>query len=216
MKITRALLLLSFVFVLLASVASADTLQFTGTATNTTLTIHDSTIGTVTGYIDPYLGKLNGLPITMFCVDPNHDVHLNDIWTVNVTVVPTSDWSKTFLQNGNTYGQMAYLAMRMMATNDVPMRQAIQTVIWSLADNTLTADIPAGVNATWWNDELIQLRLDAANHPLTGGFEILTDAAGLHPTSKQEYLVLTPEPTTLMLLGSGLLTGLGFRRRKSC
>jgi hypothetical protein len=194
----------------IGSAAKADTLQFTGTATSTTLTIHDTTLGTVTGYIDPYLGKLNGVPITMFCVDPDHDVHLNDIWQVYVTTAPTSNWTSTFLNNGNTYGQMAYLATLMMATNNVSERQAIQTVIWHLADNSLTATIPSSVNATWWNNELTLLSNDAAAHPMTGGFEILTDKAGV----KQEYLVLTPEPSTLLLLGSGLIGALGPLRKK--
>lgn len=196
-----------------ATASWADTLQFTGTATNTTLTIKDSAYPNgVTGYIDPYLGKLNGTPITMFCVDPNHEVNINDIWNVYITSAPTSDWTHTRLNDATTYGEMAYLASQMLATNNATTRQELQTVIWWLADNTLVATVPGGVNVTDWNNAIAGYKTAAASNVMTGGFEILSDTSG----AKQEYLVLTPEPGSILLLTSGIAGLFGFRRRKLC
>jgi hypothetical protein len=204
-----------------ATFAQADTLKFTGVVTGTTLKINDSTLGTVTGYIDPYKGVLNGQPVIMFCVDPDHDVNLNDLWNVYITQAPTLDWSKTFqYQDGNpntanTYGEMAYLSNLMLKTSNASQQQAIQAVIWELADAGLTAYKPSGfaTQADWQNAQNAY-RLSAQNNVWTGGFKILTDTRGLHSTSKQEYLVLTPEPSSLGLLASGMIFGLGLVRRK--
>ncbi len=202
-----------------AAIASADTLQFTGTATTTTLTITDPTYPSgVTGYIDPYLGKLtigsNTVSVIMFCVDPDHEVNFNDTWNVYVTLAPTANWTHTRLNNPTIYGEMAYLASLMLATNDPTTRQEIQTVIWWLADNALTAAVPNGVNVTDWNNAINTYKGNAATygqtHPTPGGFEILSDVNG----SKQEFLVLVPEPCSLILFGSGLAFVSGRLRKR--
>lgn len=219
----RTLRRLVILVALCAATVQADTLKFTGVVTNTTLTINDSTLGTVTGYIDPYKGVLDGKSIIMFCVDPDHDVNLNDQWNVYITLAGTSDWSHTFqYQDGHTnaataalYGEMAYLSNLMLHTSNASQQQAIQAVIWKLADPGLTAYRPSGfATNTAWNNAQASYLAAAESNAWTHGFEILSDTRGLQSTSKQEYLVLTPEPSTLWLLGSGLLTGLGLVRRK--
>jgi hypothetical protein len=130
---------------------------------------------------------------------------------VYVTLAPTADWTHTRLNNPTIYGEMAYLAGLMLATNDATTRQEIQTVIWWLADSSLTAAVPNGVNTTTWNNQITFYKNQAATHSLSIGFKILSDTAGV----KQEFLVLVPEPSSLMLLGSGFAFVFGKLRRRS-
>jgi hypothetical protein len=219
MKSIQAFLLAVAAAVVLcvAPSAFADTtsMKFTGTATNITLTIHDSVLGTVTGVIDPYTGIVGGQSVLMFCVDPDHAVNYGDTWTANVSY-PGGDLSKTYqmMDDGlsssaalTIYEEMAGLAQLLENTpaSDATTRQEIQGAIWQLADPTLT--FPNATAA--FKNAVAGYETWAATHELTSGFEILSDVNNC----KQEYIVLTPEPATMLLLGLGL-GGLFFLKRK--
>ena len=67
--------------------------------------------------------------------------------------------------------------------------QEIQAAIWQLADPNLTfPNAPSGLSLTQVNT----FENDAKANPLTSGFEALTDSDNKY----QEYVVLTPEPST--------------------
>ena len=190
-----------------AVTAQADTakMTFTGITTSTTLTIHDSAIGTVTAVIDPYLGTMNGSKVTLFCVDPDHEVNYGDSWTANISYAGGSV-ANTYLKNATTYGELAWLVTQLAGSSSAAQEQVIQGAIWQLADPSLTFP---GASSTFLA-LVAQWESNAANNALTSGYEILTDVNG----KEQEFVVLTPEPATLLLFGSGLL-GLGaWGRRK--
>lgn len=56
-----------------------------------------------------------------------------------------------------------------------------------------------GISGAFASDVQHDIKMADLN-PISSGFEILTDVAG----NKQEFLVLTPEPSTLLLLVAGL------------
>ncbi len=193
--------------VLLAAAAWADTttvnMEFTGTVGNTTLTIKNNLFPSgVTAIIDPYQGTINSVATILFCVDPEHDITYGDKWTAYLSM--PDDLSKTYLNDATKYGEMAWLAEQMLLSSNSAKstQQAIQGAIWSIADSSFSVVSPTGLPIQSWKEA-------AAANALTSGYEILTDTQG----RKQEYLVLVPEPGTLLLLGSGMgLLGL-LRRR---
>jgi len=210
----------------LASSAFASTVSvtFTGVPSgDLTLTIKDPTNGVPqeSAYIDPYLGKVGTTSVLLFCVDPLHDVSTGDTWTAYVgdPTNPSSlshtyqviDYSHMTTSAADTlYEDLAALVEKLSGTpsSATYTRLELQAAIWELADPTLIVTAPSGdpnfaanvsADITW-----------AKANPVTSGFEILSDKNN----KEQEYIVLTPEPASLLLLGLGLCAVVLWKRRE--
>ena len=193
----------------------------------------------VTAYIDPYHGTLNGQSVVLFCIDPNHldnaapggynvnasvnGVGSNTLQALNLvgSVVPTSHTlSATALSAGFTtasdlYGGLAYLSQQLQGTSNTLLQQEYQAAIWQLADYTSTFGVvnaPAGFDLNL----VSTFEHDAFTNRLTSGFSVLTDANEVAngKNAAQEYIILTPEPGSLMLCASSVLGFFLMRRRK--
>jgi hypothetical protein len=212
-------------FFSVVSVAKADTanVYFIGATGSITLNVSDpdSFPGSVTAYIDPYIGTINGAssPTLIFCIDPDHGVSPKDSWTAYVSY--PGDLSKTFLGTTKAYGEMAWLARQLQAAGNTPfIKQELQAAIWDIAEGatpstpTSTGDFKVGPPAgdSNFDNNVAKDISNAQQNALTSGFEILTDKATVG--TKQEYLVLTPEPSTLLLLAVGLFALLMVSRSK--
>jgi hypothetical protein len=224
----RSLVVLCFVlaFFSFVSAAKADTvnLNFIGAAGSTTLNVSDPDAGyaNVNALIDPYtatITTMNGASSTalIWCVDPDHEVNPGDSWTANV-YTPGGNLGTTYLGNAKTYGEMAWLVTQLHATSNPTTEQEIQAAIWELAEGgtgDFTVNSPTG---TAFNTAVGSYE-SAASSPsnvLTSGFEILSDTAGPNGAgAKQEFLVLTPEPPTVLLLAFGLFALLMVSRSKA-
>jgi hypothetical protein len=104
------------------------------------------------------------------------------------------------------YLDMAWLITQMMGASHQTTRAEYQWAIWSLSGGV----DPYGQNGTYGALTLLQDAQDAVSGGFTGqGWEILTPTG----TYGQEFLVTTPEPSSLFLLDAGLATLLGVRRR---
>jgi hypothetical protein len=211
----RGLVIGAVVVLSTAITARANTLSITfngAPTTNPTLTIQDSVagFGPVTGYIDPYKGTTGTQSVLLFCVDPYQDAPpVGTTWSANVAMPGnTNSMSNTFQVLNRTlsdssanllYEEMARLAVMLEApSNTTLMDQEIQAAIWQLADPNLTfPSPPSGFSLA----QVTGYENAAKAAPLTSGFEVLTDTNDKY----QEYIVLTPEPSTFLMLVTGLI-----------
>ena len=217
---SAAIIGLVMAFFSIGSVARANTvgMQFIGAAGNTTLNVSDPSAGytNATALIDPYTAYINGssTPSLIFCVDPDHGVSSGQTWTANVSYLG-GDLSNTYQGNAGAtaYGAMAWLITQLQSATTTIQKQELQAAIWEIAEGApgSTGDFSVNnVSASFINAVAADIT-NAENNILTSGFEILTDTKG----QIQEYMIInTPEPSTLLLIGAGLLAFMIFTRSK--
>jgi hypothetical protein len=159
------------------------------------------------GYgIPPYGGTLNGQAASFYCVDFAHDIVGGDSWSAIATsVTPDGSYGSTYQKNGTEYLEFAWLLTQMTDTTDQTQQAAYQWAIWSLT---------GGVDPFTGSDSASNLLGEAywaVTHGYSGqGWEILTPGPGQYG---QEFMVQTPEPSSLLLLALGL-GGLLFLKRR--
>lgn len=207
------------VIVLLFSASSAlkaSTLTFTGTTGSITLNVSDSdaspSYSGVNAVIDPYTGILDKNAVLLWCVDPDHEVNTYDTWPVYISYAG-GNLSQTYLGNANTYGEMAWLITQFQGANTTT-QQELQAAIWLIAEGETTQAAEQagpftvnGESTAFWNSLYGSngYITNAPEHVLTSGFEILSDTTGNTSNAKQEFIVMTPEPSTILQLGAGLI-----------
>jgi hypothetical protein len=189
-------ILLVFGFLVCAFAAKADTVSVNGTyafASN--------------GYgIPPYGGTLNGQSASFYCVDFSHAITGGMSWTATVIslAAPVSSFSTTRMGQQNPtnlslaqtdYLEMAWLIMQMMGPESQQLQAEDQFAIWSLSYSG--APNPYGTNST-----LLAQAFANIGHVNASNFEIITPTGS---TGQEFIIITTPEPSTLLMLGIGLI-----------
>lgn len=208
MKATRGVssLVLLAAALFFVSSAKADTVSVTLTG------VSGGVQGSV--YTSPYyatVGNISNVPIV--CDDYAHQVYLYESWTASVsTFADLSNarfWQGTQSATVKLYDEAAYLFNELYLqpgqTGDISF------ALWAVFDAS-QVESSAGWNskAAWW---LASAQKQAYTPGEFSNFRVLTP---ISPTSPQEYLVRTPEPSTVLLLCSGLFAIVVFKWRRMC
>ncbi|MGA2956297.1 MAG: PEP-CTERM sorting domain-containing protein [Thermodesulfobacteriota bacterium] len=163
-------------------------------------------------YISPYYLTVNGTTEAAYCIDYNHWIVSGETWKANTTLASGPSFANTY-NPGNpiVYQEMGYLVSQYILPANAGQQAAIQQAIWDISAGGTPFGL-TGQTAYWY--------YQAINYSSGwdgSGWTILTDVNNT-AFSAQEFLiqtpVATPEPGTIMLLGSGILGVYGFSRKK--
>jgi PEP-CTERM motif len=190
--------------ILVAPVAHADGVPILVTLTG----VNGSSANGV--YTSPYFGTVNGVQgVGIICDDYWHEVYMGESWWATVNTFSTLDQARfqgpdaasTLLMYEEAAFLIEQLALNPGATNDISF------AIWSI----FSPGVPSTANSAWW---LAYAESQTYTSGEFSNFEILTPTDS-GPGSAQEYLVMVPEPASLLLLGFGLLALGTFRKRSN-
>jgi hypothetical protein len=162
------------------------------------------------GYeVGPYSGILgtgsSAQTLFIYCIDVAHTVTPGQQWEVNLTNLGTGAGIGTNTRSGDLelYRQAAWLT-----TQYAPHPEAtadIQATIWNLF-GTFAGVAPS---SDYW---FLQAQANYASADYSG-FLVATDVNMALETSGQEFIIVTPEPSTVALFATGLLGVLGVAAR---
>lgn len=166
-------------------------------------------------YVFPYFGQVNNGPtITTMCNDFATEVGIPSTWDANVTSLASGDLANTKYGDLRGYEEAFWLFDQ--AKLNPSSVGAIQLAVWSIfagSNPTLQAlitDTGYGSQVTGW--------LDSANADAPVNLSAYVNDNIISPTplgSGQEQLWETPEPSSLLLMGSGILGVMFVVRRRA-
>jgi hypothetical protein len=158
-----------------------------------------------------YLSIDNGPQISAICDDYLHHSNVGDTWLANLTNLGADNLNKTRFNNLADYEQAGFLLMQINDSNATEWGN-INFAIWKIFDPDVDmGDTPPGTfGAAYWYDMAQSANLSGIDF---SNVEIVTPKNPNCENGDQEFMYLTPEPGTLMLIGSGLI-GLFSQRKR--
>ena len=158
-----------------------------------------------------YLTIDNGSQIATLCDDFYHQSNVGDTWQANITQLNRGNLHHTRFNNQTKYEEAGYLLMQINNTNEIEWGN-INFAIWKIFSPSVNmgGTPPGSLGPKYWYDLATTTNLSNVDF---SKIEILTPVKNHADTGDQEFLFLSPEPGTLMLIGSGLIGVFSQRKR---